>query len=374
MSQSGDKTEKPTPKKIKDARKKGDVPRSKELSTAVILIIGVLFLTVDGARLTNEIGFSMKHLLYFDFKTLKSPQDMSMLIMQSIGSAFITILPFICMCAIVAYLAQSILGGQIFTLSKLMPKLSNISPISGLKKIFSSKSLVELFKSILKVTLVTGLCLVFLPSNIIKLISLYNASSISVALSLMVAIILNGAMSYALILLIVTAIDVPYQRYSHNKQLKMTKQEIKDEYKNAEGSPEVKGRLRQLMREASQRKSMSNVPNADVILTNPTHYSVAIRYKDGQDQVPVILSMGRDNIAMLIRAKASECRIPVLEVPPLARALFFHGKEGDTIPYELFVPVAKVLAYLNQLDNKLAHHIDSGFISDLMVPTELSEK
>ncbi|MCG3883693.1 flagellar biosynthesis protein FlhB [Photobacterium leiognathi] len=374
MSQSGDKTEQPTPKKLKDAREKGNVPRSRELSTAFMLIIGVSFMMIFGSDLIDELAFSMRNLLAFDYKELSSPQDMGVLILQAMSAAMMTVLPFICICASVAYLAQSILGGQIFNTSKLMPKLSNISPISGVKRIFSAKTLVELLKSIMKLILVTGLCLLFLQSNTDKLISLYDSGSVSLSLELMADIILNASLSYALVLLIVTAVDVPYQLYSHKKQLMMTKQEIKDEYKNSEGSPEVKGRLRQLMREASQRRSVSAVPEADVIITNPTHYSVALRYKDGVDSAPVILSMGRNNVAMLIRTKASECRIPVLEVPPLARALYFNGKEGSVIPYELFVPVAKVLAYINGLDNKMAHHIDSVFVDDLAVPPELSER
>lgn len=229
-----------------------------------------------------------------------------------------------------------------------MPKLSKINPATGLKRMFGKQSVVELVKSILKIALVGGVAYLLMSNN---LGTFFNISREVFPLNLMHAmdLLLNIVLIIVCSLLIVVAIDIPFQIWQHNEQLKMTKQEVKDENKETEGNPQIKGRVRQLQREATQRRMMADVPTADVIVTNPEHYSVALRYDQSIDKAPIVVAKGVDNIAMKIREVANEYDIEIIPAPPLARALYHSTELEQQIPDGLFVAVAQILAYVFQL-------------------------
>lgn len=239
-------------------------------------------------------------------------------------------------------------GGISFSAQVTMPKLSKMNPLSGLKRMVGMQSWVELIKSILKVVLVTGFAMYLIQASQADLIQLsmdVYPQNILHALD----ILLNFILLISCSLLIVVAIDIPFQIWQHSDQLKMTKQEVKDEYKETEGKPEVKGRIRMLQREAAQRRMMADVPQADVIITNPEHFSVALRYKQKTDRAPVVIAKGTDHMAMKIREVAREHDITIVPAPPLARALYHSTELEQEIPDGLFTAVAQVLAFVFQL-------------------------
>ncbi|XAG08323.1 flagellar biosynthesis protein FlhB [Vibrio metschnikovii] len=249
---------------------------------------------------------------------------------------------------VAALIGAAGVGGVSFSAEAARPKLSKISPLSGFKRMFGMQSLVELFKSILKVLLVAGVAFYLIDASKNDLFQLsmdVYPQNIFHALE----ILLNFILLISCSLLVVVAIDVPFQIWQHAEKLKMTKQEIKDEYKDTEGKPEVKGRIRMLQREAAQRRMMADVPQADVIITNPDHFSVALRYKQGTDKAPIVVAKGGDFLALKIREIAREHEIMIVAAPPLARALYYTTELEQEIPDGLFVAVAQVLAYVFQI-------------------------
>ncbi|KYN88758.1 flagellar biosynthetic protein FlhB, partial [Vibrio cidicii] len=249
---------------------------------------------------------------------------------------------------IAAVMGAAGVGGISFSAEAAMPKLSKMNPLSGLKRMVGLQSWVELIKSILKVGLVTGVAIYLIQASQADLIQLsMDVYPQNIFHSL--DILLNFILLISCSLLIVVAIDIPFQIWQHADQLKMTKQEVKDEYKDTEGKPEVKGRIRMLQREAAQRRMMADVPTADVIVTNPEHFSVALRYKQGTDRAPVVVAKGSDHMAMKIREVAREHDIYIVPAPPLARALYYTTELEQEIPEGLFTAVAQILAYVFQL-------------------------
>lgn len=249
---------------------------------------------------------------------------------------------------IAAVIGAAGVGGISFSAEAAMPKLSKMNPLSGLKRMVGLQSWVELIKSILKVGLVTGVAIYLIQASQADLIQLsMDVYPQNIFHSL--DILLNFILLISCSLLIVVAIDIPFQIWQHADQLKMTKQEVKDEYKDTEGKPEVKGRIRMLQREAAQRRMMADVPTADVIVTNPEHFSVALRYKQGTDRAPVVVAKGSDHMAMKIREVAREHDIYIVPAPPLARALYYTTELEQEIPEGLFTAVAQILAYVFQL-------------------------
>jgi len=240
-------------------------------------------------------------------------------------------------------------GGWIFSTKALAPKMNRLNPFSGLKRMFSANSLVELLKSWAKV-LVVGLVAWLVLNAYFEDAMLLQHKDTEPAVRGAVHIIIWSVIFLCLSTAVIAIIDVPWQIYSHTKKLRMTMQEIKDEYKESEGRPEVKGRIRQLQREVSQRRMMADVPTADVVITNPTHFAVALKYESDMMRAPTLVAKGSDQVAMKIREIAKENNVPQMQAPPLARALYTHGKIGEEIPEGLYVAVAQVLAYIYQMD------------------------
>ena len=347
-SDGAERTEDATPKRLQQAREKGQVARSKELASVSVLVVGSIALMWFGDDLARALYSVMGRL--FDLSR-EEVFDQTKLFDIALGSLTALILPLLMILVVlfVAALAGAAgLGGISFSAEAAMPKLSKMNPLSGLKRMVGMQSWVELIKSILKVSLVSGMAFYLINAakeDLFQLSLDVFPQNIFHALD----ILLNFILLISCSLLIVVGIDIPFQIWQHANQLKMTKQEIKDEYKETEGKPEVKGRIRMLQREAAQRRMMAEVPQADVIVTNPEHFSVALRYNQSTDRAPVVVAKGVDHMAMKIREVAREHDIYIVPAPPLARALYHSTELEQQIPDGLFTAVAQILAYVFQL-------------------------
>ncbi|MCP5077312.1 MAG: flagellar biosynthesis protein FlhB [Psychromonas sp.] len=344
-----DRSEEATPERVRKSKEKGQVARSKELATASVLISAALAFLVFGDRLALELSVMMRRGFTFERSVIFSPEYMWIhfsSITKGLGIPMFTIL---FMLFVISILGSSLLGGMLFSTKAMMPKWSKLSPKAGLKRMLGMQAYVELLKSILKVAVVIGMAWWILWGTFERILHLSVSplpGSVFEALDMLTWMFLLLCCS----MLLIVIVDVPYQIYKHSEELKMTKQEVKDEYRNSEGKPEVKQRIRQLQYEASQRKMMGDVPDADVIVTNPTHYSVAIKYEQDGARAPYIVAKGVDFMALKIREVGREHEVPVMQSPPLCRAIYHTTEIGDEVPEELFVAIAQVLAYIYQLD------------------------
>ncbi|EHD22046.1 MULTISPECIES: flagellar biosynthesis protein FlhB [Brenneria] len=343
-----EKTESPTPHKEEKAREDGQIPRSRELSSILMLMAGLAILWIGGESMARKLALMVSQGLYFDHQTIGD--DTRMLrhigVLLKLGAS--ALIPIMLGSVLVALSAPMLLGGVLFSPKSIKFDLKKLNPLSGLKRLFSSQSLAELFKAILKsvmVGLVTAWFLLHNWPKMLHLISQPPMAALGDALNL--ATLCGFFVIMGLVPMV--AFDVFWQIWSHIKKLRMTKQEIRDEHKESEGDPHVKGRIRQQQRAMAQRRMMADVPKADVIVTNPTHYAVALQYDEKKMNAPKVLAKGAGEIALRIRELGAEHRIPVLEAPPLARALYRHSEVGRHIPAALYAAVAEVLAWVYQL-------------------------
>ncbi len=343
-----DKTEEPSAKRLEEARKKGQVPRSRELDTFVSLITGSLLFIFMGGYMVRGLERIMKQQLSLSrddiFDTASLVGHFSRTMIDAIG----LILPFAVVLAVAALITPMLMGGWNFSGEAIQPKLSKFNPLTGMKKIFGIQGVVELLKALIKVALV------FIVADL--LFALYrdelmglNDQPLDQALRRSAEIIVRSLLLLSSALLLVVVVDVPYQLWNNKRQLRMTKQEVKDEHKESEGSPEVKGRIRRTQMEIAQRRMMEEVPKADVIVTNPSHYAVALKYDRSSTGAPVVVAKGVDLIAAQIRNTALAADVPLVAAPPLARALYYSTDLNQEIPQGLFLAVAQVLAYVFQL-------------------------
>lgn len=344
-----EKSEEPTARRLEKAREEGQTPRSKELNTTMVLLFGALGLLAFGPWMAEHVN----HIARFSFALERDAAfDQSIMYAHlgaSLWQATLALAPWLLLVLFAALLGPLGVGGWIFSTKALAPKMNRLNPFSGLKRMFSANSLVELLKSWAKV-LVVGLVAWLVLNAYFEDAMLLQHKDTEPAVRGAVHIIIWSVIFLCLSTAVIAIIDVPWQIYSHTKKLRMTMQEIKDEYKESEGRPEVKGRIRQLQREASQRRMMADVPTADVVITNPTHFAVALRYESELMRAPTLVAKGSDQVAMKIREIAKENNVAQMQAPPLARALYTHGKIGEEIPEGLYVAVAQVLAYIYQMD------------------------
>jgi flagellar biosynthetic protein FlhB len=346
--QGQERSEQPTAKRLTEARKKGQVARSRELNTLLVMLASALALWLMSGPAISGITTIMSEALSPAGDLLKQPELIPAHLMGVMMSALTLITPFLALTVIAALAGPAVMGGLLFSPEAVSFKLDKLDPVKGLGRVFSTKGLIELVKALLKFFLVLGVAVLvykFFEREVMALVTLDVIEGIVRSGSMiMLALVLLSAT-----LVLIAAIDVPYQLWSHNKQMRMTKQEVKDENKETDGRPEVKSRIRQLQREASQRRMLQDVPDADVVITNPTHYSVALKYDQHGTGAPRVVAKGQDLIALKIRSIAIEHDVPIYEEPPLARALFGTTEIGDEIPGPLFLAVARVLAYVFHL-------------------------
>ncbi|WP_394182238.1 flagellar biosynthesis protein FlhB [Marinomonas posidonica] len=364
-----EKTESASSKKLQDARNKGNIPRSKDLSTALLLIVAAVTLYGTGTLLVKDLT------ILFDFNFLVDRSDLFDLnrmifhLYESVVAMMDSMVLLMSVLAAAGIIGSIALGGLNFSWEPLIPKLSKMNPIAGLKRMFSVQSLVELLKAIAKVGLVTVISVLVVLHFLPETIGL-TFQTIELAMEHGIDIIIWSFIFVTLALVFIAAIDVPFQVWSHKEKLKMTKQEVKDEFKQQEGDPLVRGRIRQLQRQAAMSRMMSDVPEADVIITNPTHFSVALKYDQVSGEAPVLLAKGGDFIALKIREVGNHYDIPVIQSPALARAVYHHTEIGEEIPQGLFKVVAQLLAYVYQLRNARTGAPMPDVMPNLDVPDE----
>ena len=345
---SSDRTEEPTARRLKRARDDGQVARSNELPAAAVMICSVLVLLTVGEVWFKQLSVYFAAGFSFDRKLLESP----MLLPAAFGSqmlhGLLLILPLMLTTVVVAILASGATGGFLFSLSSVLPKLSKLSPISGFKRMFGANAAVELLKSILKMVLIGTVLFNLLNHHFLELMSL-GSMALEPALGKAGSLISESVMWLTLCLVLIALIDVPYQKYSFMKRRRMTKQEIKDEHKDMEGRPEVKAQIRRRQREVATARMMQKVKEADVIITNPEHFAVALSYDPTSDGAPLLLAKGVDHTAARIREEAKAHGIEIFAAPELARALYFTTELDQPIPEALYFSVAQVIAYVFSL-------------------------
>lgn len=355
--EGGEKTEPATAKKLKDAREEGQVAKSKELSAAVDLIALFLVLKV----FVSYIGQGLLEMfpgIYNKIPDIINDSAGGMSIFSAktvINNSMLVILKILAPVFIVGVLCCILINifqvGWKVTTKPMKPKGSKLNPINGFKRIFSKDSLFELVKSIAKIALIGYVAYTSIKDHQNELFLLYDIPLMQVII-LVGTIVIDAGLKISIVYLVVGIADWLYQKHKFKEEMKMTKQEVKDEYKNTEGNPEIKGRQRSKMREASQRRMMQNIPTADVVITNPTHLAVAIKYDAEKNSAPVVVAKGEDYLAMKIREKAKENNIEIVENKPLARMLYANVDVGAEVPPELYQAVAEVLAFVYSLKNK----------------------
>ena len=343
-----EKTEPASQKRLDKAREEGDVPRSRELATCAVLFAGGMYLMMMGDQMKDALLKAMSSGLQFERAVAFDPVVLLMKISHTIGELLLAFAPMALFILAVAVGSPILIGGWVFSTKAFMPKFSKLNPMTGIGNMFSKNMLVELIKSIAKATLV-GIVAYFVVSKDLDPILSLSLMPLHDGLALVNDLMLMGFLTIVSVLVIIASIDVPYQLYQYAEKLKMTKEEVKQEHKETEGSPEIKGRIRQQQREMARRRMMAEIPKADVVITNPTHYAVAVQYKGENMRAPIVLAKGTDAVAMKIREIAAENNIATVEAPKLARALFAHTELNHEIPEALYSAVAEVLAYVFQM-------------------------
>ena len=343
-----ERTEQATPKRLDDARKKGQIPRSRELASLGMLSTAAVSLSAMGEGMMNGLADVVRMGLDTDRERIFNPTGGLDLLMQMLTQAIWIMLPFLSVMVITAIAVSIMLGGFSFSPQALAFKLDKLNPLSGLKRIFAVRGLVEMLKSLLKFILVGSVGAVLMVNFTPHLLGL-GKQSIESGLTSTGQMLSWSFILLSVSLVLVAAIDVPFQLWDHAKKLKMTRQEIKDEHKNTEGKPEVKSRIRTLQRQIAQSRMISEVPTADVVITNPSHYAVALRYDADNMAAPIVVAKGVELVAGHIRTVAEANDVPLFEAPPLARALYYSTEINAPVPAGLYLSVAQVLAYVYQL-------------------------
>ena len=339
-----DKSEAATPRRLEKAREEGQVARSRELTTWLLLLAGVTALWSMGSSIYQQLAQVMEQSFLFGREQLFDSTVMVAGAANKGHQALLSLLPLFGVMMLVALAAPMLLGGWLISAKSLQPKLSKLNPIKGVKRIFSSQALAELGKVIAKAVLVIGVVAWFLASNIREFMAMMDQSLQQALFNAMgQAALACGLMTLALI--VVVLIDVPYQLWSHAKKLRMSKEEIKREHKESDGDPQMKQRIRSQQQAMARKRMMSMVPEADVIVTNPTHFAVALKYEENRMSAPRVVAKGADHVAAKIRELARDNGVPLLEAPPLARALYAHVDLDQEIPATLYSAVAEVLAW-----------------------------
>ncbi|PTA51623.1 flagellar biosynthesis protein FlhB [Shewanella morhuae] len=343
-----DKTEKATPQKQRKARKEGQVPRSKDLASAALIMGCSIMLTSNADWFATKASGLAKYNMLLTRAELDQPDMMVRHLGASLVEMLSMLTPLFIMVALLAAIAGALPGGPIFNFGNANFKYSRIDPISGIGRIFSTKSLVELFKSTLKIVLLIGIMLVFLQGHLQGLLS-YSQRPIDEAVRDGIDLLSQGMLYLGTGLLVIAFIDVPYQYWNHNKELRMSRQEVKDEHTQQEGKPEIKAKIRQLQQRMAQSRAAITIPKADVLLVNPTHYAVALKYNPDLADAPYVLTKGTEELALYMRELAKKHNIEIIDIPPLTRAIYHSTQVDQQIPSALFIAIAHVLSYVMQI-------------------------
>lgn len=347
---SQEKTEQPTAKRLADARREGQVAQSRELNTVLVLLTGGITVLLFGSMIANQVMAIAIRLFTLERELAFDTQLVMVTLVSSMTHALLILLPLFFAVTVAAISGQAWVGGVNFSSKALGLKLDKLDPVKGLKRIFSLKGLMELAKALAKFVLIIAGAVVIFGVIYDRIVGL-GLQPIETAIPTAVSLVVLVFILLSSLLILVALVDVPFQLWTHEKQLRMTKQQVKDEHKDTEGKPEVKSKIRQLQYLRAQQRMMEAVPTADVVVTNPTHYAIALKYDQKKMRAPKVIAKGTDLIALNIRNIASEHNIPLFAAPPLARALYFSTELDQEIPAGLYVAVARVLAYVYQVKN-----------------------
>lgn len=366
-----EKTEPASPRRLEQAREEGDIPRSRELATCTVLLAAGLGIWVTGEHLVRRLNHMLAEGMSFD---REQAFDFSLLLVR-LGAATVDVLialaPLGGILLLVAIGSPLLIGGWLFSSKALAPNFNRLNPLSGIGNMFSTRALVELIKAIGKTLLVGAISWMVVSSQLEPMLAL-STEPLQNGAAHLGDMMVAGFITIVFGLVVIALIDVPYQLWHYANKLKMTREEVRQESKESDGDPQVKARIRQLQREMARRRMMAEVPTADVVVTNPTHFAVALKYTEGKNRAPVVVAKGADEVAARIREIAAEHKVALLEAPPLARALYKHTDLGDEIPAALYTAVAEVLAYVFQLR---AYNRQGGVRPEtptaLQVPAEL---
>ena len=344
-----EKTEAPSPRRLEQAREEGQVPQSRELSTFLVTVTGAATLLLLGNWMAIRVSGLLRDGFAFDRRAAFDENVMLDMLERMLSGALLTLMPLFFALLIAAVAAPLLLGGLVFAPKALGPNFGRLNPVQGIARMFSVHGLAEMVKAILKSLLVGGVGSLVLWLNMDHLFDLM-VEPLEIGMADFSDTVAFAALLIVLSLGLLALMDVPFQLWQYHKKLRMTKEEVKREGKEQEGDPMVKGRIRAMQREMARRRMMSEVPKADVVVTNPTHFSVALKYDAEKMGAPVVVAKGRGELALKIRELAKEHGVPMLEAPPLARALYKHCELEQSIPAALYTAVAEVMAYVYQLD------------------------
>ncbi|WP_227817467.1 flagellar biosynthesis protein FlhB [Nitrogeniibacter aestuarii] len=350
-----EKTEDPTPRRLEQAREEGQVPQSRELSTFLVMMAGVVVMWVTGQWISGRVVTLVKSGLSFDAAAAMDSTRMVLMLQEILTQALLTVAPLFFVLMIAAVGAPILMGGLVFAPKALGFKFERMNPLKGLERMFSVHGLAELVKALLKALLVGGIGAWSIWREKDHIMSLMT-QPLNISLPDFAETVLFSALLIVTSLALLALLDVPFQLWQYHKKLRMTKEEVRKEMKETEGDPQIKARIRSAQREMARRRMMSEVPTADVVVTNPTHFAVALKYDADRMGAPMVVAKGADALAQKIRELARENNVPLLEAPPLARALFKHCELEQTVPATLYTAVAEVMAYIYQLN----HWMENG--------------
>lgn len=351
FADNGDKTEEATEKKKRDVRKKGQVPTSQELTSAVVLLVAFIILKTFGASLyqkMSELTVRVFEVYIYD-ENIFTVSGIMKFFIEIVLWFLQAMLPIFSIIMVIGVVINIVQTGFLFTAEGLKPKASNINPLRGVKNLFSLKNIAEFFvKTVVKVLIVGIVAYNTIKDNTKGLVNTMNVSII-VSGEYIMTLMIDLGIKMSICLVVFAVVDYVYQRRKHKKEIRMTKQEVKEEYKQTEGNPQIKQKIKQKQRQMSISRMMQNVPKADVVITNPTHFAVAIEYKPDKNDVPIVVAKGQDYVALRIKEIAKANKVEIVENKPLARALYAKVEIGQAIPEELYQAVAEVLAYVYSL-------------------------
>ncbi len=367
---SQEKTEQATPRRLQQSREEGQVARSRELNTTLLLLASSFGLIAMGPALIDDLLAIMRQGFLAQADDFQGRREIVAFLVNAMRDAVFALTPFMLLALMVALLAPTALSGWVFSTKSLAVKWEKLDPIKGMKRIFSVNGLMELLKALAKFLLLLGVAMLLLWNRADEALGLAT-EPLSIALrhagnylSWSFALLCTAMIAIALL-------DVPFQLWEHAKKQRMSLQEVKEEFKETEGKPEVKNKIRGLQQELAQRRMMEQVPKADVVITNPEHYAVALRYDTDKSQAPRVVATGADLVALRIRETARRHKVVLVEAPPLARALYFSTKLEQEIPAGLYLAVANVLAYVFRLREMSASSVKAPSFRDLPIPDEL---
>ncbi|MGN6513535.1 MAG: flagellar biosynthesis protein FlhB [Lysobacteraceae bacterium] len=374
MSESDreDRTELPTAKRLRQARERGDVPRSRELANVAVLGCASLALLATGPRVGASAQAWLRDALTLDPALLDQQDQLLPHAARLFFGLLAPLLPVFAVALLACLVSPALTSGLRFSGKALQPNFGKLNPLAGLGRMYGKDSLVELAKALLRVALVGAIGFWVARGAFLQVLA-FPHQDLRTAVSEGIGLLFHCFLATVGGLALLAAVDVPYQRWNWRQRLKMTKQEVRDEFKEQEGNPHVKAKIRQIARQLSMRRMMEAVPTADVVVTNPTHYAVALKYEAGRMRAPKIVAKGADEVALKIRELAGAHRVSIVEAPPLARALYRHGELDREIPVKLYAAVAQVLSYVYQLKRWHPAHGPMPVLADVGVDPKLSD-